>query len=191
MNFTEQRLEQAEQKMMEPRFRESKGLANEAKYYVFDYPAKDEMLVRSKVVEIQENFRKRNDEYQIKIFDLYEIIIEILKEKGYLEKCFDMEKRRGFDRIIAAINNMLRITSADSLIIKHIKNNTPDKSIVFITGVGKCFPILRSHIILNNLHQVIDNVPVVMFYPGEYNGQELDLFSEIKDGNYYRAFSLV
>ena len=64
---------------------------------------------------------------------------------------------------------------------------------VFLTGVGKIYPILRSHKILNNLHQVVDNVPVVMFYPGKYDGQELILFGdkEAKDDNYYRAFQLV
>ena len=30
-----------------------------------------------------------------------------------------------------------------------------------------------------------------MFYPGKYDGQELVLFGEIKDDNYYRAFKLV
>ena len=44
---------------------------------------------------------------------------------------------------------------------------------------------MRSHTVLNNLHQVIDNVPVVLFYPGNYDGQELVLFGEIKDDNYY------
>lgn len=76
-------------------------------------------------------------------------------------------------------------------ILAHIKNNTPKGSIVFLIGVGKCFPILRSHKILNNLHQFIDEVPVVMFFPGKYDGQSLMLFSEIKDDNYYRAFKLV
>ena len=36
-----------------------------------------------------------------------------------------------------------------------------------------------------------DQVPVVMFYPGKYDGQALMLFSKIKDDNYYRAFRLV
>ena len=86
---------------------------------------------------------------------------------------------------------MLRITAKDSMIVSHIEKNTPEKSIVFLTGIGKCYPILRAHTVLNNLHQVIDHVPVVLFYPGKYDGQELMLFSEIKDDNYYRAFQLV
>jgi hypothetical protein len=30
-----------------------------------------------------------------------------------------------------------------------------------------------------------------MFYPGTYSGQDLNLFDEISDQNYYRAFKLV
>ena len=86
---------------------------------------------------------------------------------------------------------MLRLTSSDGLIIEHIKENTPEKAIIFITGIGKCYPMVRSHTLLNNLHQVIDHVPVVLFYPGKYDGQELVLFGKIKDDNYYRAFKLV
>ena len=62
---------------------------------------------------------------------------------------------------------------------------------VFLTGIGKCYPILRSHKVLNNLHQAFVRSPVVMFFPGTYNEQELILFNEIKDDNYYRAFRLV
>ena len=125
------------------------------------------------------------------MFDLYEIIIGILKEKGYLEKCFEFERSKGFDRVSKSVGNMLRISASDSLIVNYIRDNTPPNSVIFLTGVGKCYPILRSHKVLNNLHQVIDNVPVVMFYPGKYDGQELVLFGEIKDDNYYRAFKLV
>ena len=85
----------------------------------------------------------------------------------------------------------MRIAGEDNLIVQHIKENTPPNSVVFLTGIGKCYPLLRSHTVLNNLHQVMDHVPVVMFFPGKYDGQELILFGEIKDDNYYRAFKLV
>ena len=102
-----------------------------------------------------------------------------------------MESKKGMDRVIRAVGNTMRITAEDSLIVRHIKDNTPPNSVVFLTGIGKCYPLLRSHTVLNNLHQVFDTVPVVMFFPGKYDGQELVLFGEIKDDNYYRAFKLV
>ncbi len=187
----EQRLDQVEEIIKRPGFRENKGLGNEVGYYIFDYPAEKELLVRERIQQIADKNKKSHDLYSIKVFDLYEIIINTLIEKGFFDKCVEFEKEKGMERIVKAIANTMRITSPESLIIKHIKDNITENTIIFITGVGKCFPILRSHNVLNNLHQIIDSVPVVMFYPGIYSGQELILFSEIKDDNYYRAFKLV
>lgn len=186
-----ERLDKAEKLIHKPSFKENKRLGNEVGYYIFDYPADQELFVRERIEYIKKKSENSGDDYKVVVFDLYEIIIDILEQKGYLEKCYDFEKKKGFERVTKSIINMLRITSADNLIVNHIKDNTPEKAVVFITGIGKCYPILRSHTVLNNLHQVIDNVPVVLFYPGNYDGQELVLFGEIKDGNYYRAFKLV
>ncbi len=191
MGTLEERLNKVEEMIARPSFRENKGLGNEVGYYIFDYPPKDELAIRSRIEYIRKKYEDSSDGFQVVVFDLYDIMIEILKEKGYLEKCFELERNKGLDRVIRAVGNTLRITDADSLIVKYIQERTPDNSVVFIIGIGKCYPLLRSHTVLNNLHQVIDQVPVVMFYPGKYDGQELILFGEVKDDNYYRAFKLV
>ncbi len=191
MNVLAQRFDKAEQIIKKPAFRENKGLGNEVGYYIFDYPAEEELYVRERIEYIQKKNESSTDDYRIVVFDLYEIVISILKDKGYLEKCYDIEKKKGFQKVSTAVSNLMRITSTDGLIVEYIRERTPKKAIVFLVGVGKCFPIIRSHTVLNNLHQVIDYVPVVMFYPGKYDGQELILFNEIKDDNYYRAFKLV
>lgn len=187
----DERLNKVEEMIQKPSFRENKGLGNEVGYYIFDYSAEKELYVRERIEYIKKKCVNSTDDFKIVVFDLYDIVIDILKQKGYLEKCYQFEKTKGFERVSKSINNMLRTTSPNSLIVNHIKDNTPEKSVVFITGIGKCYPILRSHTILNNLHQVVDNVPVVLFYPGNYDGQELVLFGKIKDDNYYRAFKLV
>ena len=191
MGNLEERLDKLETMIKKPAFRENKGLGNEVGYYIFDYLPKDELKVRERIEYLERKNEGQHGGFVLKVFDLYDIVINILEQKGYLEKCFEFEKSKGLERITKSVGNMLRITSSDSLIIRHIQENTPDNAVIFITGIGKCYPILRSHTILNNLHQVIDNVPVVLFYPGKYDGQELVLFGEIKDDNYYRAFKLV
>lgn len=191
MGTVEQRLDQLEKIIRKPAFRQNKGLGNEVGYYIFDYAPVDELIVRERVKYIEQKHVNGIDGFKVVVFDIYDIMINILQEKGYLEKCFEFEKRKGFERITKAVGNTLRITAADSLIVRYLQENTPADSIVFITGIGKCYPVLRSHTLLNNLHQVIDYVPVIMFYPGKYDGQELMLFGEIKDDNYYRAFKLV
>jgi len=187
----EERLDLAEREIRKPSFRQKLGLTNDVPYYVFDYDAKDEFTIRQRIEYWKEKNAKGTDGFSLVVFDIYDIIINILEAKGYMEKCFEFEQKKGMERIVSALGNMLQINDERSLIVQHIRENTPENAVVLLVGVGKCFPLLRSHKIMNNLHQSIDAVPVVMFYPGTYTGQELILFSEIKDDNYYRAFPLV
>ena len=191
MGNIEERFDLLKQKINSPKFRENRGLGNEVGYYIFDYPAEKELYVREQVDRMYKQSVSSSDEYKIIVFDLYDIMIEILDNKKYLEKCYAMEKKNCFEKVSRAVSNMMKVNSTDGMIVHYIQEHTPEKAIIFITGIGKCYPIIRSHTVLNNLHLVIDNVPVVLFYPGSYDGQELVLFDEIKDDNYYRAFRLV
>ena len=118
-------------------------------------------------------------------------MIELLESEGYLEDCFEMEKNDGMNYLVESVNDLLRMSDNNDYFTEYIEENTPEKAIVFLTGVGKIFPFVRSHKILNNLHQSFNKAPVVMFYPGKYDGQSLELFGEFKDDNYYRAFPLI
>jgi hypothetical protein len=187
----EERLDAAERIIKKPDFRQNKGLGNEVGYYVFDYPAEQELIVRERIEYMKSKNSKGSDGFELVVFDLYDIIIDILKKEDFLDQCIAFEKKKGMDRIVKAVGNLLQINDEESLIVKFIQDHTPQEAVILLIGVGKCYPILRSHKVLNNLHQAIDRVPVVMFYPGKYDGQELVLFSEIKDDNYYRAFRLV
>ena len=191
MATLEERLDAVEQLIKRPEFRENKGLGNEVGYYVFDYPAQQELLIRERVQYMKSKNSKGTDGFELLVFDLYDILVDLLEAEGFLEQCVQFEKKKGMDRIVKAVGNLLRINDDDSLIVKYIQERTPQEAVVFLTGIGKCYPLLRSHKVLNNLHQAMDRVPVVMFYPGKYDGQELVLFGSIKDDNYYRAFRLV
>lgn len=185
------RLDEMEAAIRKPSFRQSSGRANEVNYWVFDYPPERELEVRERIEYLKNKNQKGTDGFELVVFDLYDIVIDFLEKKNFMEKCFDFEKKRGIERIVKAVNNSMKINDDDSLVVQYIRDNTPENAIVFLTGIGKCYPILRSHKVLNNLHQAFVRVPVVMFFPGTYNEQELILFNEIKDDNYYRAFRLV
>jgi cell fate (sporulation/competence/biofilm development) regulator YmcA (YheA/YmcA/DUF963 family) len=191
MKDLDARLDEMERTIRTSGFRENKGLGNEVGYYVFDYSPERELTVRERIAYMKGKNNISIDGFELVVFDLYDIVIDILEQEDFLEQCFAFERRKGMERIVKAIGNLIQVNDEESLIVNHIKENTPSKAVVFLTGIGKCYPFLRSHKVLNNLHQAIDHVPVVMFYPGTYDGQELVLFSKIKDDNYYRAFRLV
>lgn len=186
-----QRLDAIIPKITDKSFRENKGLGNEIGYYIFDYDPQYEILVREYIDSIKQKINGESTEIVIKEFDLYEIMLEMLEEKGYLKKNIEMEEKKGSEFVFNATKKTLRLTSSNDMILEYIVNRVEANDIVFLTGIGKAWPIIRSHTILNNLHKAIDQVPVVMFFPGEYDGLELVLFNEIKDDNYYRAFQLI
>lgn len=185
-----ERIDEILPKILEPNFRENKGLGNEVGFYVFDYNPEHELLVRDRVKFIKE---KAKNLYGINIieFDLYEIIIELLNSKGYLEKNFKMEEKKGSKFVLNATKKALRLTLDNDLIVKYIEERLEGNDIVFLTGIGKAWPIIRSHTILNNLHRIVEDQPLVMFFPGNYDGGTLMLFNYLKDDNYYRAFQLI
>lgn len=185
------RLNEMETAIRKPSFRQSIGRANEVNYWVFDYPPERELEVRERIVYLKNKNQGGTDGFELVVFDLYDIIIDFLEQRGFMDKCYGFERKAGISRIVKAVNNSLKVNDDDSLIVRYIKDHTPENAVVFLVGIGKCYPILRSHKVLNNLHQAFVRVPVVMFFPGTYNEQELILFNEIKDDNYYRAFRLV
>lgn len=194
MKTIEERLDILEEKMRQESFRTNTGLGGEVGYYVFDYDPNLELAVRERVESLGNSNTTLKFGYQLKIFDLYELILQLLEEEGVLEDLKDLEEEEGTDYVFQSISDILRFDDQDSLIIHHIMDNTPEDSVVFLTGVGKSYPILRSHKILNNLHQVMDYCPVILFFPGKYNGDSLNIFGEVandQNENYYRAFPIV
>lgn len=186
----QKRLDRIETVITQPDFLTSKGLGNEVAYYIFDYPPANEPEVRQHIAYLLAKYNTGKYSFQIAEFNLYEMILAILRERGYLEKCYAFEENKGLPYTLNAIIKMLRLTSEDNLLVEHIAAHAAENTVVFLTGVGNCYPIVRSHNVLNNLHLKLDTVPVVMFYPGEYSGQSLRLFGTMKDDNYYRAFRL-
>jgi len=176
-----------ENKIKDNTFQQNKGLGNDVGYYIFDYPTEYEENIRIRVKKIKDKINDNNYPFKIQEFDIYNIVFDIIKEKNYLEKIFQLEEKRGTKKTLQAIQSMLKLGTDNNLISKKILEEYDKNTVIFITGIGKIYPIVRAHDILNNLD--ITEVPLVLFYPGKYTGTDLKLFNEIEDTNYYRALS--
>lgn len=167
------------------------GTANDLKFYIFDYSPKDEPIIRKEVKKLLD----RNP--NIKEFDLYEMMLQIIEDEGYMDDVLRMESDYEKDLLLREVfQPLLSVEEEDNSFLEVFKESVPDdgNTIVLITGVGKAFPIIRSHTILNNLQSIFRHNPVVMMYPGRYeikNAMTLRLFERLDDDNYYRAFPLV
>ena len=191
----EERLDQMEMLIKKPSFRQAKGKANEVNYWVFDYAPKDELIVRNRIAYLKNKNLKETDGFELVVYDLYDLIIDHLQSRNFMEKCYAQEEKRGIKKLQDAIQHTLKITDKENLLVKYIAENITEYAVVFLTGVGKCFPLLQAPEVFNkilyNMPQTLASVPMILFYPGTYTEQELIIFNEYVEDNYYRAFRLV
>jgi hypothetical protein len=183
----EERLELAKEKIQTDTFLSKKGTVGEIAFYIFDYPPEKEMMIRETIQRWIFSLNKKS----IHIFeiDLYNLCLEILEEELTIEKVIEFEKNKGSDELFNKLKPILKAEVIKNVISEKIKDEEID--IIFLTGVGKVWPLVRSHEILNNLQSVITQFPLVLFYPGKYSGNDLSLFGRFMDSNYYRAFRLI
>jgi hypothetical protein len=184
----EKRLELLKEKVQEDDFLNARGLGNEIPFWIFDYPPEKELLIRETVDKLKQNLKKNS--INVLVIDLYEMCLELLENKLSADQINQFESNKGSDELL----NKLKIMLKSEIVKKTIQTKmaaSGDVQLMFLIGVGKAWPLVRSHSILNNLQPVFGNVPLVTFYPGKYDNHELSLFGKFKDANYYRAFQLI
>ncbi|MDE3305073.1 DUF1788 domain-containing protein [Lacticaseibacillus paracasei] len=191
MTLVRERFDRFRKKIRDPAFQENRGLSNEVGFYIFDYDPKDELFVRNEVEDIAHNSTTASIGANIQVFNLFDVVIRLIDEMGYLQEFIQIEEKDGIDMVIRQINNVLKMGKERNLIVQYILDHLEhrdERNIIFITGVGQVFPLIRAHRVLNTMNQVINQTPVVMFYPGSYNSLSLRAFGKLDDKNYYRAF---
>ncbi|MCB0669874.1 MAG: DUF1788 domain-containing protein [Saprospiraceae bacterium] len=163
------------------------SLGGEIPFYISTYRPEDENKVSVSITLL----KKKLETHGIDVFmiNLYDLCLDILCEEDDLEDFFQLEEQLSQSEFLEELSSAL---NAETAIIPEIENriNQSNARIVFITGVGQVYPFLRSHTVINNLQRIVKDVPVVMFYPGDYDGQKLSLFGRLKNENYYRAFNI-
>lgn len=166
-------------------FLSNKGLSNEVGIHVFCYDPKDEMIVRSFFADL---INAGGEPFRLIECDLYKIFLQICEDKRILKSIPNMEKKKGSAGLLKQLQ---KAVSPEAFVEKMKYEPHRHGDILLITGVGKVYPFMRSHNILDNIQHIFSDIPVVMLYPGAYDGQTLSLFDEFNDGNYYRAFNMI
>ena len=167
----------------------NEGLGNEIGFYIFDYPPEFELEVRDHIQFIIRQLPKKKPNLNFVHINLFQLICKYLKNRKLLDRALEIQQQKGDLALLKALKGPLDAKRIAGAFIEEAK---PDENnLVLVSGVGNAYPLLRSHNLLNNLHSLMGDTPLVMFYPGIYTGQGLRLFGKLKETNYYRAFQLV
>ena len=188
MTDLQARLDQIRPRITSDDFLKGRGLGKDVPFYAFDYPVVAERQISEHLEWLLDDIARKTG-VRIGHVNVFELAIEQLKSRGLYDKALSMEKAKGVPALLNAVKGPLEPGKLSAVLMSRFANLKPN--IVFLTGVGAAYPLVRTHSLLNNLQPLLDNTPLVLFFPGRFNGQTLQLFGELQETPYYRAFRLV
>ncbi len=174
------------------RFLNKEGLGNEVPFFIC--PFRPEEAVDMERLQRQLVNRLEQSGVRILEINLYDLSVEILKEREIWDQIIEMEESVSKEQLKELLQGVL---DPEAHLVPAIatKLASSDFDVLFLSGVGEVFPYIRSHHVLNNLQSTAKEKPTVMFFPGAYthsleSGASLDLFGKLHDDKYYRAFNI-
>jgi hypothetical protein len=175
------------------RFLTKQGLGNEVPFFICPFQAYEGLTI----VEDRRDLvtRIRHAGTNVLDLNLYDLALDVLKERGILEQVLEAEA----DSEKAEIKELLQgVLDPQAHLIPKIAEaiDATPHDVIFLSGVGEVYPYIRSHNVLNNLQSTAKEAPTVLFFPGSYThalatGASLDLFGRLHDDKYYRAFNIL
>lgn len=186
----DERLNQILPRVCSRDFLDSKGLGNEIGFWIFDYPPERELDVRDFLSgTVLPALAKQVPPIKAATVDLLKLVTELLEERKLLDKAMEMQQSKGDDGVLPALRSVLKEDKLAQNIADQF--DIAGLDLLILTGVGAVYPMLRTHTLLSALHPIMGNTPLLMFFPGRYDGHSLRLFNTLAEDHYYRAFRLV
>lgn len=186
----EERLNQILPKISSDEFLNSKGLGNEIGFWIFDYPPEREMEMRDFLTRtVLASLNKSQPPIRAGAINLFDLVIQLLQERQLLDKAIDMQRTKGDEAVMAALRPVLKEDKLAQKVVTLVDLDNID--LLMLWGVGCAYPMLRTHTLLSALHPLMGRTPLLMFYPGRYDGYSLRLFNILSEDHYYRAFRLI
>ena len=151
-----ERLDKVSARISEEAFLTNKGLSNEVGIHVFCYDPEDELAVRAHFEKLKQ---APGTAYRIIECDLYKIFLAICEEKRILKSIPRMEETKGPEFLKEKLENV----ATPEAFVEKMKYEPHQKGdILLISGIGKVYPFMRSHKILDNIQHIFSDIPVLM-----------------------------
>ena len=180
-----ERLDNLRAMIQESEFLEGKGLSNEVNIRIFCYDPKDEMAVRHFTEKLVTD---QSLSCHLIEYNLYKVFLSICDDKRITERIPSQEEKKGKQFIL---DQMMRMANNVAFIGKMQYEPHKLGDVVLITGVGEAFPFIRVHSLLDAMQPHFSDIPILVMYPGTFDGRYVKLFDKLKPNPYYRAFNVV
>ena len=122
------------------------------------------------------------------VCNLYKIFLSICDDMDITDAIPDMEEADGSAYLLEQLNSAI----GNGEFIDKIQYEPHEPGdVLMLTGVGEVFPFMRIHTLLEALQPYFSDVPILVMYPGEFDGRHVKLFNRLTPNDYYRAFNVI
>ena len=173
-------------------------------FFVYLYPPEKEYEMRDQIADIKEKILRPTNNIDVLTLDIYEEFCTYLKERKFgdeFDSRFDyylqMEKEQpaeAEESLITQANSKKFMQHIHNRIMEHVsKVDEYRRPYVFLYGIGNMYPYLRTSTLLNKYEEFNETFryKIILFYPGEQEGNSFKLFSKLEDHHTYRAIVLM
>lgn len=171
-------------------------------YYIYQYPASQEYEMRRQIVEFKKKLERPTSFVNAMILDLFKVFCDYLKSETFgdnnlLDDTLEEDKTANnmvTEELTTEANSDNFIHYISQQIEEHMtQNDGLNKPYVFVHGIGKMFPYLRTNVFLTRYEKYNDTsrYKIILFYPGHQEGNSFSLFDSLDDSHTYRATLLV
>lgn len=171
-------------------------------YYLYQYPANKEYEMRRQIQEFKEKLERPSSFVNALVLDLFKVFCEYLESEKFgdtslLDDTFEGDKDHP-DMVTAELTSEANSDNFIRFVRDKIQEHMAlkdglNKPYVFIHGIGKIFPYLRTNVFLTRYEKYNDpdSYRIILFYPGHQEGNSFSLFDTLEDAHTYRAILLV
>ena len=178
-----ERLDNLRIHIQEAEFLEGKGLSNEVNIRIFCYDAEDEMTVRQFVEQITTDPTIACHLVECNMYDTY---LALCDDIDITDAIPEMEEVDGKRFLLEQLHSAI----GEGEFIDKIQYSPHQKGdVLMLTGVGDVFPFMRVHSLLEALQPHFSDIPILVMYPGTFDGSYVRLFDKLTPNAYYRAFN--
>lgn len=176
-----------------PRVLRVTGPGNEIPFYICPFAPEDQVRMGEECALLKVELEA--DGVPVLEINLYDLVIGLLRELLDWDQLAEFERSETKDDLLQELQSTLNLNEVLIPRIRELTGAAPFRAL-FLTGVGEVFPVIRSHLILNNLQSVLKDAPTVIFFPGRYshgfaNGSSLQVLCRLEEDHYYRAHNLL
>jgi hypothetical protein len=163
--------------------------------YIYTYEPAEEYEMRQQINQLVEKLSRPNNYLDCLVINMYDEMIDYLKSEQFAGRSlFDLisDKEKEDDEealtwVRDEINEGNFYTNFTKKVKTHFGANNEKKVYLVLHGFGTAYPYLRVSDFLKNTEQLIKDFKVIVFYPGNYDNNNYNMFGLLNDDNLYRA----